>query len=162
MTTFGYDQAGRLVHARNPDAEIPLDRDVVGRVTAETCNGRTVRSAVRRRRAGSTAASRRPGRRPAGNTTRPDSPVLMTADGHRIGFGYDPAGRETRRELPGGLTLTQDWDPLGQLTVPVPLTARARTAAGRLLQRRAYTYRPDGFVDEHRRPADRPPRVRPR
>ena len=53
-TTFGYDLAGRLVYARNPEAEIWLDRDPLGRIIAETCNGRTVTSeydaAGRRRR----------------------------------------------------------------------------------------------------------------
>ena len=72
-TTFGYDLAGRLVYARNPDAEVWLDRDPCGRITAETCNGRTVSSgydvAGRRRAAGN------PVRRgqPTGTTTRPGS-----------------------------------------------------------------------------------------
>ena len=143
VTAFGYDAAGRLVHARNPDAEIRFDRDMLGRVTAETCDGRTTRSEydavgrVIRRVTPSGAAT-------AWEYDQAGNPVLMTADGHRIGFGYDPGGRETRRELPGGLTLTQDWDPLGQLTVQA---ITGQTAAGRPLQRRAYTYRTDGFVE---------------
>ena len=36
-----------------------------------------------------------------------------------FGFGYDQAGRETRRDLPGGLVLTQDWDAAGQLALQV-------------------------------------------
>ena len=48
VTSFGYDPAGRLVRARNPDAEITLSRDPFGRVTAETCNDRTVLSSFDR------------------------------------------------------------------------------------------------------------------
>ena len=81
----------------------------------------------------------------------------MTAGGQDLRFGYDLAGRETRRDLPGGLTLTQDWDMQGRLTVqalagpgrPGPPGAglpEGPAVGGQLLQRRAYTYRPDGFV----------------
>jgi RHS repeat-associated protein len=144
VTTFGYDLAGRLVHARNADAELRFDRDELGRVTAETCNGRTVRSQY-------DAAGRITGRvTPSGMAAtweydQAGQPVLMTADRHELRFGYDPAGRETRRELPGGLTLTQDWDRGGRLTAQA-LTAPSRPEGpGQLLQRRAYTYRADGF-----------------
>ena len=40
ITTFDYDPVGRLLHARNLDAEILFERDALGQVTAETCNGR--------------------------------------------------------------------------------------------------------------------------
>ena len=74
VTTFGHDTAGRLVYARNDDAELQFDRDALGRVTAETCNGRTVTSEYDAA-AGSPAESPRPGRRPPGHTTRPGSPL---------------------------------------------------------------------------------------
>ena len=70
--------AGRLVYARNPDAEIWLDRDQLGRVTAETCNGRTVTSEY-------DAAGRRSRRvTPFGAVTQwnydqAGQPVLLTA-----------------------------------------------------------------------------------
>ena len=147
VTTFGYDADGAIVHARNPDADLRLERDALGRVTAETCNGRTARFEY-------DAAGRITSRvTPSGMATHWDydpagRPSLMTAGGHQIGFGYDSAGHETRRELPGGLTLTQDWDQRGRLT------AQALTrpgggwpgSSGGLLQRRAYSYRADGFV----------------
>jgi RHS repeat-associated protein len=139
-TTFGYDLAGRLVYARNPDAEIWLDRDPQGRITAETCNGRTVTSAY-------DAAGRRRRRiTPFGAVTEWDydaagQPVRLTTGEHQLRFGYDAAGREVRRELPGGLTLAQDWDQRGRLRLQA-LTG----AGGPALQRRAYTYSCDGLV----------------
>ncbi len=153
VTTFGYDQAGRLMNARNADAEVKLDRDALGRVVAETCDGRTVRSEY--------DAAGRVIRRvtPSGTVTTWEydpagQPVAMTANGQRLGFGYDQAGRETRRELPGGLTLTQGWDLRGRLTLqaltgsggPLP-EGPSPAVPGQVLQRRAYSYRPDGLVD---------------
>src|SRR6201995_3675822 len=115
-TTFGYDLAGRLVYARNPDAEVWLDGDAAGRITAETCNGRTV-----------TSGYDRSGRRlrrvtPFGTVSaweydRAGQPGRLTTSGHELRFGYDAAGREIRRDLPGGLALAQDWDACGRLTV---------------------------------------------
>jgi RHS repeat-associated protein len=115
-TTFGYDLAGRLIYARNPEAEIWLDRDPLGRIIAETCNGRTVTSEY-------DAAGRRRRRvTPFGAVTDWDYDqagqlVVVTAGGHQIQFDYDEAGQEIRRELPGGLVLAQDWDQRGRLTV---------------------------------------------
>ena len=155
VTTYGYDLSGRLVSARNGDADVRFDRDAVGRVIAETCNGRVVTSSydlVGRVTSRTT---------PSGATTRwaydpAGQPAAMTAGGHEIRFGYDAAGRETHRDLPGGLTLTQDWDQRGRLTrqslaragVPLPEgpAVPGQPGAGRVLQRREYSYRPDGFV----------------
>jgi RHS repeat-associated protein len=164
-TTFGYDLAGRLVYARNPEAEIWLDRDALGRITAETCNGRTVTSEY-------DAAGRRRRRvTPFGAVTDWDHDqagqlVSVTAGGHQIQFDYDEAGQEIRRELPGGLVLAQDWDQRGRLTVQSltawgqeqaarpdgPMAAgptvagRPLVTGGRSLQRRAYAYNGDGLV----------------
>ena len=151
VTTYAYDLAGRLIRARNPDADLRFDRDELGRVTAETGNGRTVASDY-------DAVGRRVRRiTPSGAVTGWEydlagQPAVMTAGGHEIHFGYDLAGRETRRDLPGGLTLTQDWDQRGRLTLQA-LSDTARplpegpAVSGHLLQRRAYSYRSDGFVD---------------
>jgi RHS repeat-associated protein len=162
VTTFGYDAAGRLVLARNPDAEIALSRDPLGRVTAETCNDRTVsceydRAGRRRHRVTSSGSEQRWEYDEAGN------PVLLDASGQVLRFGYDQAGRETRRDLPGGLALNQDWDPAGRLIsqhlMAAPDAGTATMAAvpwmpgpgggspGRVLVRRAYTYRADGFLE---------------
>jgi RHS repeat-associated protein len=155
LTTFGYDRAGRLVHARNPDAEVRLERDSLGQVIAETCNGRTVRTEY-------DAAGRATLRiTPSGAVTswefdRCGQPAAMTANQQQLRFGYDAAGQEILRELPGGLTLTQDWDARGRLIVqavagPVQPTATAvpdgAAVPGQLLQRRGYSYRADGFPE---------------
>jgi len=148
VTTFEYDAADHLVRAVNPDADLRFEFNGVGRITAEICNGRTITSDYD----------------PAGRLTRrvtpsgavtgweydlDGQPRVMTAGGHEIRFGYDQSGRETRRDLPGGLTLTQDWDQRGRLTAqaltsgPVP---DGPAIPGRTLQRRSYSYRPDGLV----------------
>ncbi len=150
VTTFEYDPAGRLVRAANPDADLRFEFDALGRTIAQTCNGRTVTSSygpagrLTRRATPSGAAT-------AWEYDLDGQPVSLMADGHQIRFSYDLAGRETRRDLPGGLTLNQDWDQRGRLTLQA-LTAIAKppaegpAAAGRILQRRAYRYRPDGMV----------------
>jgi RHS repeat-associated protein len=68
-------------------------------------------------------------------------PVRLTAGEHEIRFGYDAAGREVRRELPGGLVLAQSWDQRGRLTLQA-----LSGADGPALQRRAYDYNGDGLV----------------
>ena len=169
VTTFGYDAAGRLALAANPDAQIRLSRDPLGRIIAETCNDRIVLSTYDR-------AGRRTCRiTPGGSRQRWEyddagNPVLLEASGQVLRFGYDQAGREIRRDLPGGLALTQDWDVTGQLTSQILMAApegeKAAMAAvpwtpgtagaqgtgsdapgGSMLARRAYTYRADGMLE---------------
>jgi YD repeat-containing protein len=139
-STFSYDAAGRLVRAGHPDAEIRLSRDPVGRVTAETCNDRTVlsswdRAGRRSRRVTPGGAQRRWEYDDAGH------PVLLDAGGQVLRFAYDQAGREIRRDLPGGLALSQDWDAAGRLACQV------LESGGRVLARRGYRYRPGGDLD---------------
>lgn len=155
VTNFAYDTVGRLVSARNDDADIRFDRDALGRVTAESCNGRVVSSAYDRvgrltRRITPSGATAHWAYDSVGN------PTTMTVDGHDIKFSYDAAGRETRRDLPGGLTLAQAWDQRGRLASQSLTSAGLPAAegpalpeqvgAGRIVQRREYRYRPDGFV----------------
>jgi RHS repeat-associated protein len=142
VTTFGYDAAGRLVLASNPDAQIRLSRDPLGRITAESCGDRTVTSeydgAGRRSRRvtgdGSQLCQQRWEYDDAGN------PVRLETGGQELRFGYDRAGREIRRDLPGGLTLTQEWSAAGRLT------SQILTTGEQSLARRAYTYQADGFL----------------
>jgi RHS repeat-associated protein len=142
VATFGYDDAGRLVLARNASAEVVFSRDPLGRVTAETCDGRTVTTSY-------DAAGRVTGRITSSGAatawTYDEAGLLaaMRTGGQELRFGYRADGREISRSLPGGLTLAQDWDALGRLTGQV---LEGPTAGGQVLQRRGYTYNPDGFV----------------
>lgn len=157
VTTFGYDRAGRLVRATSPVADLAFDRDPLGRVVAETCNGRTVESTY-------DLVGRRVRRRtPSGMDSvweydASSRPVTLTTGGQVVRFGYDAAGREVARRVGADVLLTQTWNPdhllrsqaltVGGLDPAAPPAARQ----SRLLQHRAYTYRPDGYpvaVDDH-------------
>jgi RHS repeat-associated protein len=149
VTTFSYDAIGRLVHASNPDAEVILQRDPMGRVLVESVNGRTVSSAF-------DAAGRRTElTTPSGARSRweydaNDQPVALHTGGHTMRFGYDRAGREIRRTLGGRAVLAQDWHPGGRLgtqTITAPdLYAPQDDRRARVVQRRSYRYRPDGYL----------------
>jgi YD repeat-containing protein len=153
VTTFGYDATGRLVRAANADAEVSFNRDALGRIVAETCNGRTLTSSY-------DALGRRTHRRtPSGAESyweygADEVPVALHTAGRTLRFGYDPAGREIQRHLGTGAVLAQTWDANHRL-VSQTLTA-SRPGAGRsssarearLVQRRSYGYRPDGYLTE--------------
>ena len=140
-TTFAYDAAGRLVSARNPDASVSFSRDALGRVTAENCDGRTVRTSY-------DAAGRVVARvTPSGAVARWSYDVagrsaVLDSGGRRLRFGYGASGLETRRDLPGGAVIAQEWDALGRLTGQT-LTGPEPSS---VLQRRSYSYSPDGLV----------------
>ena len=143
VTKYDWDPAGRLLRAWNDDVDLVLVRDALGRVVSESCNGRTVTrvydaagnvtSRVTPSGAGATWAYEAAG-----------TPSALTADGRELRFGHDPAGREIRRELPGGAVITQRWDQLGRL-VAQDLTG---PAAAEPLRRRTYEFGPDGFVSK--------------
>jgi RHS repeat-associated protein len=144
-TTFGYDPAGRLVSATNPDADIQLTRDPMGRVLTEAVNGRTL-----------TATYDQLGRRlatttPAGHTStwRYDStgqPLELASAARPITFEYNAANQETRRWLGPRVALTSSWDGTGRLAGR-RLVGADGTGAGRVLHSRAWTYRADGVPD---------------
>jgi RHS repeat-associated protein len=139
VTTFDYDQVGRLVHARNADAELIRTYDPLGRVLTETVNGRTVSSVY-------DAAGRRVRRRtPSGAESvweydAAGRPVVLRAAGHRMHFKYDLAGQEIERQIGAQVRLASAWDANHQLS------SRTLVAGSHVAQRRAYTYRPDGFL----------------
>jgi RHS repeat-associated protein len=171
VSSFGYDPSGLLVRAASPDAVLAIERDALGRVTAETCNGAAVRSSY-------DVAGRRVRRiTPSGAETFwaydvAGRPSLLHAGGRELRFGYDRAGRETSRDLPGGVTLAQEFNPAGRLAAQTltapgappetfsasPLTPPppadpfapprlpATPGAVRVLQRRGYSYRADGVI----------------
>lgn len=147
VTTFEFDEADRLIRATNPDADLLLRRDSVGRIVAETCNGRTLTNTFdalgqRTRRVTPTGAVSEFHYDPAGRLA-----ALLTA-GQTMAFGYDAAGRETSRQL-GAVLFAQTWDANHRLRTQA-LTAstagRPEPVQQRLVQRRAYTYREDGAV----------------
>ncbi|MGQ0778305.1 MAG: DUF6531 domain-containing protein, partial [Pseudonocardiales bacterium] len=158
VTTFAYDPAGNLIHATNPDAELAFQRDPLGRVLAETCNGHTLTNTY-------DPLGRRITRRtPSGADSvweydANGQPAALHTVGRTLRFNYDPAGREVERHLPAGAVFAQSWDANHRLTAQ-SLTAGGRPGLGtlispreaRLVQRRSYRYRPDGYIaaiDDH-------------
>lgn len=139
VATFAYSPTGRLVSAVNADADVRFEHDALGRVVAETCNGRRLDSAY-------DAAGRRVLRRtPSGAEASweydsANRHVALRTAGRALVFAHDAAGRETSRRLGPGATLAQDWGPGDRL---VRQTLRG---AGGIVERRAYSYRPDGAL----------------
>ncbi len=97
------------------------------------------------------------------------SPVAVRIGGRTVHFGYDRAGREVERRVGAGVLLAQSWDAnhrlvsqtltaagpdlgLGSPVAAGEAAASARQA--RLVARRSYGYRPDGYladVEDHLR-----------
>ncbi|RLL66095.1 putative T7SS-secreted protein [Streptomyces sp. Z26] len=139
VTTYRYDAAGRVLDAIGPEAELRWQRDRSGRIKAELTDDRVLAYAYdalgrRTRRVSPTGAVSTFAYDAAGNET------TVTTNGHTLDFRHDAAGRETARRIGGdGLTLSQRWDPAGQL-IDQTLTRNG----SRRLQQRTYTYRADG------------------
>lgn len=136
VTSYAYDEAGRVVHAASPLSTLDLEYNIVGRLSAETVDGRTIQYKYDRlgRRTARTT--------PTGATTITTYDLAgnrssLTTDGHRIGFAHDEMGRETERNFGDSVSLISAWDPLGRLARQDMVTnTRTRRA-------RSYTYRAD-------------------
>ncbi|MGH3693492.1 MAG: RHS repeat-associated core domain-containing protein [Pseudonocardiaceae bacterium] len=149
VTMFDHDAAGRMACATSADADVVFDRDALGRVVAESCNGRTVTSTY-------DPLGRRTHRRtPSGAQSvweygAGEAPVALHTAGRTVRFGYDPAGREIERHLGDGAVLTQAWDANHRLASQTLTAGGLRPSASarkaRLVQRRSYGYRLDGYV----------------
>ncbi|MFE7116025.1 polymorphic toxin type 30 domain-containing protein [Streptomyces sp. NPDC057654] len=145
ITSYAYDAAGALVGATNADAELVIERDALGRVLAESVNGRTTGYAY-------DALGRRTRRvTPTGLTSEwtydeEDRATALRSDAGTLTFAYDAVGRETERSLAGGATLKQTWDKNDRLTTQTIHSPQADS----LLQHRSYAYRPDGYLTEIR------------
>ncbi|WP_432107028.1 putative T7SS-secreted protein [Streptomyces sp. AA1529] len=140
VTTYVYDPAGRLVEARNPDAELLRQYDRAGRLKTEVVGGRALTYAYDAlgrpvRRTTPTGSVTRYGYDAAGNRT------TVTADGHTLASSYDTAGRERQRDLGESLSLSWTWDPASRLT-----GQSVHGQAPDANWHRSYTYRPDGHL----------------
>ncbi|MEU5852391.1 DUF6531 domain-containing protein [Saccharopolyspora shandongensis] len=139
-STFTYDPLNRLVEAMNSDTQVTFHRDSVGRVLAETINGRTVASMYDplgrriRRRTPSGAES-------VWEYDPNGRPVALQTAGRTVRFGYDSAGHEVQRELGPEVVLDQAWDANHQL-----LSQTLTGSSSRQIQQRSYTYRADGYL----------------
>jgi len=148
--TFTYDRAGRMVVAENGDASLVFERDRLGRVVAEICNDRALTSEY-------DLLGRRVRRRtPTGAESTwaydaRDQPMELKTAGRSVFFAYDVAGRETER-LVDATTIAQSWDVNSRLHAQTVSATRFKPAHGtlaredRLVQRRSYAYREDGYV----------------
>ncbi|MEU9445778.1 putative T7SS-secreted protein, partial [Streptomyces sp. NPDC048304] len=145
VTTYAYDFTDQLAEATNDDATLTLLRDRHGRLVSETVNGRTLTHTYDElgRRTSRTTPT---GTESIWTYDLLGNPTALTTHGHTLTFSHDAVGRETSRRL-GEVTFTSTYDTVGRLT------AQAVTGpADRLVQHRAYTYRPDGYVtriDDH-------------
>ncbi|SHG10732.1 DUF6531 domain-containing protein [Streptoalloteichus hindustanus] len=152
-STFAYDPAGRMIRAANTHAELTFHRDPLGQVLTETCADRSVVSTF------DPLGRRLLRQTPSGAVSRweydaGDQPVALHTAGRTLRFRHDAAGREIQRALDTGPVLASTWDPAHRL-LSQTLTAPAQPAPAsqaRVVQHRAYHYRPDGYltgVDDH-------------
>jgi RHS repeat-associated protein len=158
FAAFGFDVSGRLVRAVNADADVRFEYDELGRVVTEECNGRkltvgydTLGRRVRRRTPSGAEAD--------WHYDIAGRPAVLHTAGQTIRFEHDLAGRQVRRYVGDAATLDQEWDLRDRLShqtlwgVPSATGDPAyaphgadSAGQGNPLQRRAYSYRPDGGV----------------
>ncbi|MEU5438760.1 RHS repeat-associated core domain-containing protein [Streptomyces sp. NPDC020719] len=148
VTTFTYGPAGRIIRAASADTDVIVERDALGRVLAESVNGRTTayeHDLLGRRTKRTT---------PSGLTSEwtfdpAGRAVELRSSAGTLAFTHDAARRETQRRLGDTVTLAQTWDATDHLATQ-SLTIRHPAGADHLLQHRAYTYRADGYLTEIR------------
>ncbi|WP_326599286.1 DUF6531 domain-containing protein [Streptomyces sp. NBC_01803] len=143
VVTYAYDPLGNVRHVHSRDVELTYERDAVGRVLAETCNGATVRTTydVLGRRVRRVTPS---GAESLWEYDGRDRPVLLRTAGRTVTFAYDAAGREVERRA-GSSVLAQTWDDLDRLSTQT-LTTDLALEEPRRVQHRAYGYRSDGTI----------------
>ncbi|WP_406283696.1 DUF6531 domain-containing protein [Embleya sp. NBC_00896] len=153
-TKLRHDAAGRLVRATNPDVDLIFTRDMVGRITAETSNGRTLSTAYdaigqRIRRQTPSGQISDWTHDPAGR------PSALHIAGHAFEFFHDAADRETKRRFGDRVTFMQEWDTVHRLSAQ---SVEIGEPAGKMdavfnpnslsqeIHRRAYEYRLDDYI----------------
>ncbi|MGP3949596.1 DUF6531 domain-containing protein [Streptomyces sp. 7N604] len=149
---FVYDAAGQLVQAANPDSTVTIERDGLGRILAETVNGRTMRYTY-------DELGRRSSRLTPANVMSewsydPDGrPTSLQTNTGRLEFSYDAAGREIRRRWGDRVALSQEWDMANRLVAQTVSALDSDLESVRqetLIEHRSYSYRPDGFLTQIR------------
>ncbi|WP_323376964.1 putative T7SS-secreted protein, partial [Streptomyces smaragdinus] len=139
VTTYSYDPAGRLIHAGGPDGELIRQYDRRGLLKTELSGGHAMTHAWN-------AAGRRTRRTtPSGHVTTytydpAGRPATVTTGDRELRYTRDLSGREVTRDWDGVITQRSVWDIAGRLT------EQHLTAGARAVNRRDYTYRPDGHL----------------
>ncbi|MBT2467303.1 RHS repeat protein [Streptomyces sp. ISL-66] len=139
VTAYAYDRAGRLLEATGPAGELRYQYDRRGFTKTELVEGRPISYAY-------DAVGRRTRRTtPTGHATSytygaDGQPHRLTTGGRLVEFTHDAAGRELARVFGDAITVTSAWDEAGRLS------EQHVTAAGRVVNSRAYAYRADGHL----------------
>lgn len=140
VTRYEYDYSDRIASITGPEGTVTYLRDRFGRIREESVDGRTLtrtydefsRVVSRTTPSGATAEWTYDA---AGHRTD------LTTSGRRLAFERDALGRETGRRIGDTFVLDLVRDGLGRL-----VEQRVTGADGRLLQRRGYAYRADGYL----------------
>jgi len=112
---FDYDIAGNLCRIQNKDADVCFERDIMGRIIKERCNGHEINSrynALGRRTqlTSSLGADIEAAYNPWGDLEN------LSTEGWASGYKHDRMGLETERVLPGNIRRETQRDGLGRVT----------------------------------------------
>jgi RHS repeat-associated protein len=156
-TRYEYDAVGRIVSAVNQDVAAAFEYDASGRLAKEWQGEAWVSTEYNT----------------AGDVTRVQTSLghevlyeldpngrprkLLTGNKHSLAFERDAHGRETGRQMPGGLRIEQRFDSMGRMleqragrAVSVPgrqaIGVEAHIPAGDELVKRDYSYDPDSLL----------------
>lgn len=139
---FAYDAHGNMQSAESPALKVEFERDALGRVVKETQGPVTLETVF------DAAGNPIHIGTSLGHTLDMEFEprgyvVKLVADGiHEFRMERDATGRESRRDLPNGLQLAQDFDGEGRLTGQTLTRGSGNDPLG--LLRRAFRYAPDG------------------
>ncbi|TDC28023.1 hypothetical protein E1265_00350 [Streptomyces sp. 8K308] len=142
-TSYSFDPQGRVTRATGPGAVVERSYDLLGNLLSETVNGRRLTLTYD---ANWRVTSRET---PSGHVSRwaydtEGACTSLTTGRHRLAFEHDVTGRETGRRIGERLFLAQNWDMDGRLSGQTLTTSAIDHE--RVVHRRAYAYRPDGYL----------------
>ena len=114
-TTFEFDPIGRMVSAKNPDAEVKFEYDVAGRIVCETQNEHWVRTEYNL--ADEVVRTHTSLEHEVTYEVDPNGRVvrLTTNNEHSLTFERDARGLQVGRRMPGNVRLEQEFDSMGRL-----------------------------------------------